>query len=65
MPSPLTTHQIAAKISVDEWTRPNGDLCHGEGDDDHHWGAWVIEREKTMRRAIAMAAIKAYERATQ
>lgn len=36
-----------------------------ETDDNHHWGAWVIEREKTMRRAIAMAAIKAYERAVK
>jgi hypothetical protein len=33
-----------------------------ENEDNFHWGAWVIAREKAMRHAIAVAAIMAVAR---
>lgn len=44
----------------DHLDRPDDDE---ENEDNHHWGAWVLEREKAMRRAIALTAIKAVTKA--
>lgn len=40
--------------------RPEDDV---ENEDNYHWGTWVLDREKAMRREIALTAIKAYEKA--
>lgn len=36
-----------------------------ENDDNYHWGEWVLNREKEMRRAIALTAIKAVTKAME
>lgn len=33
-----------------------------EADEELHWKPWALEKEKDLRRRMALAAIKAYER---